>query len=202
MYSRNFAKILEVMTGTQPPEGRLIEEAREQRGLSQNAAAERVGLSGTRWRQIVYGRAALDGEKVTRTLARMARIVGASSEDLAKAGRQDIADALTAMGGGDPLPAPSDTHTSRDPDASLSGHRFYEPEFWDESEQVPAATLPVGWALLRNPMADEKTVMWILMFSPGTWTQLRLPADYTQQQVLSAFRDSLKYIDKEKADLI
>ncbi|ASU83530.1 XRE family transcriptional regulator [Nocardiopsis gilva YIM 90087] len=108
------------------------------------------------------------------------------------------------LDGGDPSPAQSsaDEQASRDPDASLSGHQFYEPEFWEESQEVPAASLPVGWALLRNPMADEETVMWILMFSPGTWTQLRLPADYTQQQVLGAFRDSLKYIDKEKADLI
>ena len=43
------------MVTSPPPEARLIEEARAQRGLSQNRAGEAAGITGNRWRQIVKG---------------------------------------------------------------------------------------------------------------------------------------------------
>ena len=85
------------MSTPQPPEGRLIEQAREDRGLAQNAAARAVGLSGTRWRQIVKGEGSLSGPKVTRTLARMAYTVGVTPSQLMQAGREDAARELDAL---------------------------------------------------------------------------------------------------------
>lgn len=79
----------------QSPEGRLIEEARDRLGISQNEAAERAGMSGTRWRQIVYGNAGpMTSRRGVATLARMARVVGVRHEHLDEAGRTDVADDL------------------------------------------------------------------------------------------------------------
>lgn len=87
----------------QPLEGRLIEEARERRNLSQNKAAKMAGMSGTRWRQIVYGEAS-GGPGIknpvtgnAETIARMARVVEISPEDLIAADRQDAADELVTI---------------------------------------------------------------------------------------------------------
>jgi len=84
----------------QPAEGRLIEEARKRLRLSQNAAAKLAGMSGTRWRQIVYGQASggpgiknpVRGNAVT--LAAMAEAVELRPDDLRQAGRDDAAHEL------------------------------------------------------------------------------------------------------------
>lgn len=89
--------------GDPPPEGRIIEDARERRRLSQNKAADRAGLSGTRWRQIVTG-VASGGKGIqipvhgrAETLARMAQVVGVTPEQLADAGREDAAEELREL---------------------------------------------------------------------------------------------------------
>lgn len=89
--------------GDPPPEGRIIEEAREKRRLSQNKAAERAGLSGTRWRQIVTGTAS-GGKGIqipvrgrAETVARMAQVVGVTPERLAEVGREDAAEDLREL---------------------------------------------------------------------------------------------------------
>ena len=81
--------------GDPPPEGRLIEDARERRRLSQNKAAELAGISGTRWRQIVTGTAS-GGKGIqvpvhgrAETVARMAQVVGVTAEQLSSVDRED-----------------------------------------------------------------------------------------------------------------
>ncbi|MEV4371685.1 helix-turn-helix transcriptional regulator [Nonomuraea sp. NPDC049637] len=87
----------------QPAEGRLIEEARERLNISQNKAAKRAGMSGTRWRQIVYGSAS-GGPGITNpvvgnptTIASMAHAVDLTPDELAQAGRDDAASELRAI---------------------------------------------------------------------------------------------------------
>ncbi|GAA4929127.1 hypothetical protein GCM10023224_05720 [Streptomonospora halophila] len=87
------------MTATQPPEGLLIEEAREsrRRGLSQNRAAELAGLSGTRWRHIVNGTRPATGAKVTQTVARMALVVDVTPQEMERVGRPDVAQIMAEL---------------------------------------------------------------------------------------------------------
>lgn len=91
--------------GDPPPEGRLIEQAREAMPgkMSQNKAASRAGMSGTRWRQIVTGVAS--GGKGIRlpvhgnaeTVARMAQAVGVKPEQLVEVDREDAAAQLRLL---------------------------------------------------------------------------------------------------------
>jgi len=85
-----------------PPEGKLIKEALRVSGITQREAARRAGISDTRWRQIVAGYQAIGGRKVEfrspdETLARMARVVDVSPEQLEAAGREGAAVALRAI---------------------------------------------------------------------------------------------------------
>jgi transcriptional regulator with XRE-family HTH domain len=81
----------------QPPEGLLLEQARERLEISQNEAGRRADISGTRWRQITYERASqMSSERGVRTLARMASVVGVTAEQLIEVGREDVANALRA----------------------------------------------------------------------------------------------------------
>jgi hypothetical protein len=81
----------------QPPEGRLIAEALERSGLSIREASRRARLSYGRWRQITSGvQNVSPGEwaRVTgpaRTVARMAAVVGVTADQMAAAGREDVA---------------------------------------------------------------------------------------------------------------
>ena len=91
------------------PEGELIETARERLGLSQNAAAREVGISGTRWRQIVKGTGTAEGVRVSvrggeATVAKMAILVGVTSEEMESVGRLDVARKIADA---DPLAAPA-----------------------------------------------------------------------------------------------
>jgi transcriptional regulator with XRE-family HTH domain len=82
----------------QPPEGLLLEQARDRLGISQNEAGRQAGISGTRWRQIVYGKAAeMTSPRGVKTLARMARVIGVRDEHLDDVGRGDVASELRAM---------------------------------------------------------------------------------------------------------
>ena len=80
---------------------RLRNESRPK--LSIRAAAEAAGISDARWRQIAKGhnQAAKDVRVPARapadTLARMARVVGATADQLREVGREDAADELAAL---------------------------------------------------------------------------------------------------------
>ncbi|TDD68574.1 helix-turn-helix domain-containing protein [Actinomadura rubrisoli] len=83
-----------------PRWGRLIDEARDRQrpALSQNEAARRAGLSGTRWRQVVDGRAGpMDSARGVKTVARMARVAGVTPEQLEEEGRPDVAKELSEL---------------------------------------------------------------------------------------------------------
>jgi hypothetical protein len=85
-----------------PPWGALITTALAREGLSVREAARRAGLSEGRWRQITGGYqivspgvyASVRGPAAT--LARMARVVGVTAEQLSEAGRDDAAMVLAA----------------------------------------------------------------------------------------------------------
>lgn len=94
-----------VSTPTQRPEGDLLERLRNgmQPALSARAAAKAAGLSPSRWTQIVRGyKQETGGIRVpvrapADTLARMARVVGATPEQLRGVGRADAADEMEAQ---------------------------------------------------------------------------------------------------------
>lgn len=101
---RRNAKVVNVSQRPEPPpEGTLIKAALKKSGLSARAAAVAAGISEGRWRQIVSGYqivsagtyAPVRGPK--ETLARMASVVGLSPDDLAEAGREDVAAELQAI---------------------------------------------------------------------------------------------------------
>ena len=105
------------MTGTlddsRSAAGRIIEEARVaiRPKLSQRKAADRAGISDSRWRQLVMGFQAIRGQVVeddgpADTLARMAQVVGVCPEQLRAAGRPDAADILERLAGRDGEPDP------------------------------------------------------------------------------------------------
>lgn len=88
---------------TAPPEAELIERARKQLPKGESSvsrASKEAGISEGRWRQIAKGYQ--QATKDTRlaviapadTLARMARAVGVTEEQLRAAGREDAADEL------------------------------------------------------------------------------------------------------------
>ncbi|WVX88601.1 immunity repressor [Gordonia phage CheeseTouch] len=85
-----------------PPEAQLIRDARNAQGVSIRAAARAANLSEGRWRQIEAGyqtvRAGERSEVVAPavTLARMARVVGVSADQLRESGRHDAADEFQA----------------------------------------------------------------------------------------------------------
>lgn len=103
--SQQFASTMSGVEPTQRPEGALIERALRAHTprLSARAAADRAGISEARWRQIVSGSAS--GGRGVRisvtgppdTIARMARAVGATAEQLEAADRADAAEVLREM---------------------------------------------------------------------------------------------------------
>ena len=82
-----------------PPEAQLLEQARKALvpTRSQNDAGAGAGISGARWRQVVAGyRRAGKGAWIPETppadtLARMARSVGVTADQMEVAGRADVA---------------------------------------------------------------------------------------------------------------
>lgn len=82
-----------------PPEGLLIKQAQMGMNISQREAARRARMSEARWRQLVSGYQLVQRTHVAvrspgKTLARMARAVGVTAEQLSGAGREDAARAL------------------------------------------------------------------------------------------------------------
>lgn len=102
-HSRTVRFVTEVPA--QRPEGALIEAAREslQPRLSGRAAAAAAGISDGRWRQIVNGYLSAGRQQYIpvvappETLARMARVVGVTPEQLADVGREDAAGELVRI---------------------------------------------------------------------------------------------------------
>lgn len=122
--------------GASPPEGRLIEQARERKRLSQNKAAKAAGMSGTRWRQVVAGWAS-GGEGIqipvhgnAKRIALMAQVVDVTPEQLEEVGREDAARELREL-------RPSD-----EPDA--------EPSLRDVVEQMNALTQEIKEGRARD----------------------------------------------------
>jgi hypothetical protein len=85
-----------------PPEAVLIEQRRAALDMSIADAAKAANISESRWRQITKGfQQATPDTRIpvtapARTLARMARAVGATADDMEAAGRGDAADILRA----------------------------------------------------------------------------------------------------------
>ncbi|UWE07501.1 helix-turn-helix domain-containing protein [Actinacidiphila bryophytorum] len=82
-----------------PPEGALLKRALVAARISQREAARRSGISETRWRQLVSGYQVVSRNKVPvrspdETLARMARAVGVTAEELEEADRGKAAAVL------------------------------------------------------------------------------------------------------------
>lgn len=88
-----------------PPEGVLIESAREDAGLSKREAARRAGISEGWWRTVVKGYQSLGGgdrgavrDTPAKTIAKMAAVVGVTPEQLETEGeRPDAAAILREM---------------------------------------------------------------------------------------------------------
>jgi hypothetical protein len=83
----------------QKPEGELIARAMVRRNMSARAAAPQADMSEARWRQIVNGYQRVAGQELpvtapAATLARMARAVGVTPEELENTGRSDAAHIL------------------------------------------------------------------------------------------------------------
>ncbi|MFI5629133.1 hypothetical protein ACIA8E_07095 [Streptomyces sp. NPDC051664] len=86
-----------------PLEAALIAAALKKARMSARKAAGLAGLSDARWRQIVSGYQSVSGSYVAvrapaDTLARMAQVVGVTSNELRNAGREDAAAELEELG--------------------------------------------------------------------------------------------------------
>ena len=87
----------------QLPEGALIAAALKRSRLSARKAAERAGMSEGRWRQIVKGYQTVSAgtnapvRGPAETVARMAKVVGVTPEQLEEAGRADAAGELRTL---------------------------------------------------------------------------------------------------------
>lgn len=106
-----------------PPWGRLIDEERDRQrpAISQNEAAKRAGISGTRWRQIVDGRAgAMDSDRGVQTVARMAEVAGVKPDQMEQVGRPDVAGELRLLLG-EPRHAAGTGRISVDFEATAQG---------------------------------------------------------------------------------
>ncbi|PVB19783.1 XRE family transcriptional regulator [Mycobacteroides abscessus] len=131
-------KINHMTDATQPPEGALIQRLREQLGLSQAAAAERIGKSVSWWsqREAGYRGSGRNREPIpvsAQTLADMAGVVGASAMELRGVGRDDSAELLES-GYKPATPAGGDS-------ASME---LVEKRFLDNANKVINSTAPLG----------------------------------------------------------
>jgi hypothetical protein len=85
------------------PWGRLLGAAREDAGLTWNAAADLARINFETWKANELGYWTIDGRKVAAkrgrpfTIARMALVVGVTPEELRAAGRSDAATNLELM---------------------------------------------------------------------------------------------------------
>jgi hypothetical protein len=96
----------------QPPEGKLIADAADRMDLSIREAARRAGISYGRWRQIVTGYQNVSPGSYAavrapaKTLAKMARVVHVTPEQMAAQGQRPDAAALM-------VPEPAEPATPR-----------------------------------------------------------------------------------------
>jgi transcriptional regulator with XRE-family HTH domain len=131
------------MENMQTPEGKLIGDAQKRLHISARKAAEELGMSDTRWRNIVNGYQAVGrGDQVkvvapAETLARMASVVEVTEEELIAVGREDAAKELAANRG---RKLRAETKDNR---AELS--RLIKEEL-DESRRGPADIFR-GWSV-------------------------------------------------------
>lgn len=103
-----------------PPEGELIEAARKRMHprVTVREAARRTGISEGWWRQIVKGAQPVSGggrvhlRGTAETVARMARVVGVTPEQLVAVGREDAAEELRSLRGRPPASAAADDPAS------------------------------------------------------------------------------------------
>lgn len=125
----------------QPPEGKLIADAADRMDLSIREAARRAGLSYGRWRQVVQGyQNTSPGQfaKVNapaKTLAKMARVVGVTPEQMETEGqRPDVADLLRQ-------PAPAEPSPVRELKPAVKGEPWWLPlpPGIDEEDVEPVA---------------------------------------------------------------
>jgi len=115
-----------------PPEGKLIAEALARSGMSIRQASKRAGISYGRWRQITSGFQNVSPgswAKVTgpaRTVARMAAAVGVTADEMAAAGRDDVAEILRDGAAREPAPETTRGYTEEEQalaDAYIEGLR-------------------------------------------------------------------------------
>lgn len=87
----------------QPPEGKLLTAALKRTGLSQRKAADKAAMSEGHWRAIATGSRSVNAgvwisvRAPADTLARMARVVEITPEQLEDVGRSDAAEELRLM---------------------------------------------------------------------------------------------------------
>ena len=175
----------------QPPEGRLIHDAADHLDLSIREAAKRAGISYGRWRQIVTGYQNVSPGSFApvhapaKTLAKMARVVGVTPEQLTEAGRDDAAEFLrreqpapvTSAGSitlpslaatGDAEPAAEDAdEVTRAVVVAAIGPRL-EREVWNEVHRYPEGTPadvifadPVEAMLFSRDAPEAQRIRWI-----------------------------------------
>lgn len=111
------------------PEGALIARAVRQRHISARKIAPAAGITEARWRQIVNGYQSVGGQYIrvvapAATLAKMARAVGITSDQLTDVGREDAAAVLA-----DDLRDGSDSYT--DPETGETYTDADEQALWD-----------------------------------------------------------------------
>ncbi|MEV0660170.1 hypothetical protein ACIBI3_02145 [Actinomadura luteofluorescens] len=165
-----------------PPWGQLIDDGRDRLrpAVSQNSAAQRAGISGTRWRQIVDGRAgAMDSDRGVNTVARMAEVAGVTPQQLEEAGRPDVAAELRLLLGEETAAvSPRSTAsagTTRDGAVSLTVH---------VNPDDPEPEFPPGG--LRS---QAERIIWAMVDEP--W-QVRLAQILTGREVEASMSETRK----------
>lgn len=151
----------------QPPEGKLIEEAAGDLGLSIREAARRAGISYGRWRQIVKGYQNVSPGSYARvhapakTLAGMARVVRVSADDLEQAGRGDAADILRSP---QVPPAPQAVAVAGDLDVFLAAEPAelapHERAVWAEVSAAKGAYGPSPAGVQVFPANEREAQQW------------------------------------------
>jgi hypothetical protein len=179
----------------QPPEGKLIGDAAARLELSIREAARRAGLSYGRWRQICQGYQNVSPGSFApvhapaKTVAKMAKVVGVTPAQLAKAGREDAAEALAGLQ--QPVAAaPEPPGETPDPGESTVGQvstaviRAAVPatvrQIWTRVRHDLAAT-PAGCTLFADPAQAR------------AWPAGSAPLEVTEEAaaVLDAMRNTL-----------
>lgn len=127
-----FARIMRVMADdSRPdptPEGELIRRAMVRKGVNAPDIADAAGISAGRWRHIVNGAQPLGQGRYNpviapaATLARMARAVDVTPEQLTKVGRKDAAEVLRDLADED---QPTSAGDFTDP---ITGERYEDPD--------------------------------------------------------------------------